>query len=161
MTAGEQFLDAAAGRLRAAGYEVSTQQLPGGPALVGYTSRFRLAWMATKLHLFTVVATVPRADAASLERFANDSLDHAAASKGALRGFQTGVATIAVLAGDTVAPDGVAYAQDTLVRRFSAFTWPAAVDLTTGATYAHQGRVVVGGVYSGWMREQTALVLGA
>ncbi len=154
------FLDAAAHRLREAGAEVSTQHLPGGPALVGYQSRFKLAWMATKLHLFTVLTRVPVADASTLQRFANDSLDYAAATKGALRGFQTGVATIAVLVGDHVSPDGAEFARKELVRRFSAFTWPAAVDLSTGATYSHEGRVLVGGIYSGWMREQTAIALG-
>lgn len=158
---GQEFLDAAAHRLQAAGAEVSTQQLPGGPALVAYRSQFRLTWMATKLHLFTVLTTVPHVDASTLQRFSEDSLDYAAATKGALRGFQTGVATIAVLVGETVGPDGARFAQEELVRRFSAFTWPAAVDLRGGTSYSHQGRVMLGGIYAGWMREQTALALGA
>ena len=157
---GQQFLGSAATRLRDAGCEVSSVQLPGGPALAGHRSRFRLAWMATRLHLFTVMTTVPHVDASTLQRFSEDSLDYAAATKGALRGFQTGVATIAVLVGETVGPDGARFAQEELVRRFSAFTWPAAVDLATGVTYSHQGRVVLGGIYAGWMREQTALALG-
>ena len=36
----------------------------------------------------------------------------------------------------------------------------AVVDLGTGASASHRGRVMLGGLYAGWMRERTAAVLG-
>lgn len=47
-----------------------------------------------------------------------------------------------------------------LIRRWSAFAWPAVIDLNSGRSYLHQGRVAVGGVYAGWLRSQTRLALG-
>ncbi len=155
-----QWMDGAAARLQADGSTVSGVQLPGGQAMLGYQSKFKVQWMATKLHLFTLLFPVPVVTAAALEGFAKDCLQYAVNQKGDLRGLQVGVASIPVLVGDRVEPDAVEYAQHELVRKFGAFAWPAAVDAGTGTTYSHQGAVYLGGVYSGWMRKRTAAVLG-
>jgi hypothetical protein len=115
--------------------------------------------MATRLNLFTVVAEVGSVTAAGLEEFSRDALAYAISKKGRFRGLQTGVAAIAVLVGATVEPDAAAYAQNHLVKRWSAFAWPAAVDLTAQIVHRHQGRVIVGGIYAPWMRSQSTLAL--
>jgi hypothetical protein len=155
----DEFRSRCAARLQADGARVEDVALPGGRALVGYQSRFRLRWAATKLNLFTVVATAPVVTAAALQDFTGQALDHAAAAKGRLRGLQTGVAAIAILAGDAVQPDAAGFAEQEMVRRFAAFGWPVAVDLRSGGSWSHQGRVVVGGLYAGWMRERIGAVL--
>lgn len=155
----QEFLDAAGQRMQADGSEVSWTTLPGGPALLGYRSAFKVQWMFTKLHTFTFVTTGPVAAGVALERFTEDALAQAVERKGQLRGLQSGVGVVAVLAADTVEPDAIEIAQSRIVRKFGAFAWPAVVDLSTGATYSHQGAVVVGGVYSRWMRKRTAAVL--
>lgn len=83
-------LDAVAGRLRADGAEVSTVQIRGLTALVGYRSAFRWQWMATRVNLFTVLISVPSVTAADLEQFTNDALDYAVSQKGKFRGLQNG-----------------------------------------------------------------------
>jgi hypothetical protein len=115
--------------------------------------------MATRLNLFTVVAEAQTVTAAGLEQFSQDALAYAISKKGRLRGLQTGVATISVLVGTTVEPAAADYAENQLLKRWSAFGWPAAVDLTARTVYRHQGRVVVGGIYAAWMRSQTTLAV--
>jgi hypothetical protein len=121
--------------------------------------RFRLRWFATRLNLFTVVGSVPTVTVAGLEQFSKDAIDYAIARKGQFRGLQNGVAVIPVLVGDRIEPDAAMYATNTLVRRFSAFAWPATVDLTSRHVYKHEGSVFLGGIYAHWMRQQTAIAL--
>jgi hypothetical protein len=157
----QTYLDDAAARLHADGSTTDSVTLPGGPALLGYQSSFRVQWMFTKMHLFTFVVSGPVVSAVALEHFAGDALEYAVQQKGQLRGLQIGVAAIAVLAGEHVEPEAAEFARQKILRRFGAFVWPAAVDLSTGETYSHRGPVVIGGVYSRWMRKRTAAVLGA
>ena len=157
----DEYLKLVESRLRAENVEVAPDVIGGVTALVGYRPRFRLAWMATKLHLFTVVIPVQVVTLDALTHFTNDALQYAVRSKGGLRGFQTGVAAIPVLVGYQVEPDAAAYAEGQIVKRFSAFAWPAAVDLSQGRVYRHVGRVVIGSVYAGWMRSQTELATPA
>jgi len=85
----DEYLDAAAGRLRVDGADVSTLQMRGLTALVGYRSDFRWRWMATRLNLFTVLINVPSVTASELELFANEALDYAVSQKGKSRVFAT------------------------------------------------------------------------
>lgn len=155
----DEYLDAAAERLRVDGAEVSTAQMRGLTALVGYRSDFRWRWAATRLHLFTVLINVPSVTAAELELFAGDALDFALSQKGHYRGFQSGVAAIPVLISSRVDPDAVTFANTRLIRRFAAMAWPVAVDLSLQRSYRHEGRVAMGGIYASWMRQQTTVAL--
>jgi hypothetical protein len=76
-----------------------------------------------------------------------------------LRGLQTGVATIPVLVGQSVDVSGETFARRQLIKRFSAFGWPVAVDLSARRVYGHEGRVYLGGLYAGWMRERISAAL--
>lgn len=146
-------------RLRDDGARVETMTLGGEPALVGYRSTFKLRWMATRLHLFTVVVARPAVDAPALEAFSRRVLQYAVAEKGSARGGQVGVATIPVIVADQVAPNAVALAEKRLIRKFAAFAWPAVVDLSTGDRFSHQRRVILGGIYASWMRQRASVAL--
>ncbi len=155
----DNYINDVASRLTADGAEVSKMNIGGLNSLVGHRSQFKMSWMATRLHLFTIVSSVPLVTGPVLEKFASDVLDFAVAQKGQLRGLQTGIAAIPVLVGERVDADAAAYARDQLVRRYAAFAWPAAVDLTSRQVHTHQGKVSVGGIYAGWMKQQTAVAL--
>lgn len=146
-------------RLTADGATVSHGQIGGLDVLVGYRSQFRLTWLATRLHLLTVVATKPYVSAGDLAAFVDAALDHAKAEKGRWRGLQSGVAVIAALIGQQVDPGESAFARDRLVRKFAAVAWPAVVDLGARQVHSHQGRVAIGGIYAGYLRQQTAVAL--
>jgi hypothetical protein len=155
----EEYTRAVSERLSSDGAQVGTVPFRGGPALVGYRPQFRLRWMAVRLNLFTVVVSQPVVSAAALEEFSVEALTYALGRKGDFRGLQNGVAVIPVMLGSQVEPDAVAMARDKLIRRFSAFAWPTVVDLTTGTVHKHEGRVLVGGIFAAWMRQQTKVAL--
>jgi hypothetical protein len=155
----DEYVNGVGSRLAADGAEVFQASIGGLNSLVGHRSEFRMSWMATRLHLFTIVSVVPVVTARALDQFANDALDYAISQRGQLRGLQSGVAAIPVLVGERVEPEAAAFARDTLVRRYAAMAWPAAVDMTSRHVHTHQGSVLVGVIYAGWLRQQTALAL--
>ena len=146
-------------RLKADGGKIIEQDLPPEFKLVGYRSEFRLRWVASKLHLFTVVAEVPVATSVDLDRHTDAALKYAVDQKGRFRGLQNGVAAIPVLLAPVVEPNAVEFAQKRLIRKWGAFAWPALVDLISEKIYSHVGSVAIGGIYAGWMRQQIRVAL--
>jgi hypothetical protein len=157
----EEYLQGAAGRLQEDGNQVSRVQLPGGTALVGYQSKFRLSWAATKLHLFTVLYPTGVATDASLAALSRDAMNYAKATRGALRGFQTGVAVIPALVADTVTEQARTAATARPKKEFAAILLPAIVDLSSGQTFSYQGRIVWGVLYASWLRARLSATLPA
>jgi hypothetical protein len=81
-------------RLIADGCKITYETVGPVQALVGYRSDIKAL---SKMHLFTVVASVPEVNEATLRDFAHRVSDYAKAQKGALRGMQSGVLAFAVL----------------------------------------------------------------
>ena len=104
----DEYLDAAARRLLDDGAQVSTHQLRGLTAVVGYRADFRWRWVATRLHLFTLLISVESVTSGGLEQLTNDALDFAVGQKGRFRGLQSGVAVIPVLIGSRVDTEAAA-----------------------------------------------------
>jgi hypothetical protein len=155
----EHYLAAIRDRMDHGGYHTDTKALQGGAALIGHRSDFRMSWAVTKLHLFVSVKQVRAASRHDLEDFTVETLAYAKRTKGRFRGFQTGVAAIAILVAHEVESGASLFAESELIRQFSAFAWPVAVDLSTGQRSSHQGNPKIGRLYSGWMRQQISTVL--
>jgi hypothetical protein len=149
-----EYVDEAARRMAADGSAVSQVVLPLGPAVVGYQSRFRLRWMASKLHVFTVVVPVSRATAETLRGATEQSINYAKQTKGRLRGFQSGVATLPILVAAQATPDALAAAESRPPKDWAALTLPAIVDLTSGRIHSFRGRLLWGALYAAWLRER-------
>jgi hypothetical protein len=147
-------------RMVADGQVVSEVQLPSGPAIVGYLSRFRLAWFATKLHLFVAVAAVDSGTAPLLSGLTRESVDYAKVTKGSLRGLHTGVAVMPILVCRTVPADLAAAARAKPGKEFAAFNLPAVIDTTNGLVHTYRGRIVWGAVYASWLRERQGATVG-
>jgi hypothetical protein len=143
-------------RMTQNGYEVQRSDASG---LLGYRRDFKLAWMATTLHLVVNVATTEHATAADLEQFTRATLEHVKAVKGSMRGFQSGVAAITVVVAESADGSAVQFARSQIVKGFAAFAWPVVVDLGAGVRTSHAGRPVIGGVYTSWMRRQIDALL--
>lgn len=146
-------------RLTADGAKVGHHAIGGYDCVTGYRSDFRLTWFATKLSLFTVVACAPSVDDHALEGFCDAALAFGIAEKGRIRGFQTGVGVIAVLASDGVQDSAIRLARTHLNRRWAAFAWPAVFDLSTGQYYCQEGSPRLGAIYNSWMFERMAAAL--
>jgi hypothetical protein len=155
----EEFLTSTVSNLKADGYVVTEVELPSGPATIGYQSKFRWLWAATNLNLFTVVAIRPKATADVLSGLISECINYAKQSKGRLRGLQTGVAVMPILASNAVAPDAIDLVKSRPVKGFAAIAMPAIVDLSTGMTHYYEGRLILGAVYTEWLRERMRHVL--
>ncbi|WP_197946194.1 levansucrase [Phytohabitans suffuscus] len=150
----EAYIQATAARLAADGCEVRTEDWHGTPVLVGYRADFRLRWMATKLHLLTVVAPAAAVTQGDLETFTNTAFDYAQAQKGQFRGLQSGVAVFPGLVGTHVDPAALAWAGRRQLVRFGSVARPVAVDVTAGAVGCFRGTAALGFVYSGHLRRK-------
>ncbi len=150
----DEYTAEAARRMTTDGSVVSQVQLATGPAVVGYQSKFRLRWFATKLHVFTVVVAVPTVTAETLAQVSQQAVDYAKQTKGKLRGLQTGVAALPVLVTTEVAPDGRDAAETRPPKAWAAFVLPEIVDLSSGQVHRYHGRLVWGGLYAAWLRER-------
>ncbi|WP_433118894.1 levansucrase [Micromonospora sp. CA-246542] len=148
----QAYLTATGERLRADGCEVRTEDWGGTPVLIGYRGDFRMRWMATKLHLFTIAAPTMRVTADVLEAFSTSAMDYVLARKGQLRGFQNGVAVLPALVGLEVEPAAAAWAQEKQRLKFAALARPVAVDARTGAAAAFRGSPALGFIYAAHLR---------
>lgn len=146
-----QYRSVVESRMHAAGYQIQASSPTG---LVGYTKAFKLRWMASTLHLLVHVATAPTVTGHELAAFTQQALEHAKATKGQMRGFQSGVAVVTAVVGDHVEEAARRYAADAIVRGYAAFAWPTTVDLGTLTRTTHQGRPVIGAVFTPWIRRQ-------
>jgi len=159
MVNAEEYMDGAARRLHEDGSQVSRVQLPGGIALVGYQSKFRARWAATKVHLFTVLYATVVATDAQLDMLSRDAVDYAKSTKGALRGLQSGLAVIPALVADTVTEQARAAATARPRKQFAVFLLPSIVDLSSGQTLSYQGPILWGALYASWLRARLAAAL--
>jgi hypothetical protein len=150
------YIEATRARLGADGCETRDENWSGSTVLVGYRSDFRLTWLASNLHLYTIVAPAASVTAAAIEGFTNACLDYAIARKGQLRGLQSGVAVLPALVSPAVDDAAIAWAALTQRMRFAAFARPVVVDTTRGTVGCFRGRTAIGAIYSGHLRNKLA-----
>ncbi|MFI7605304.1 levansucrase [Micromonospora sp. NPDC049366] len=148
------YLGATGQRLRDDGCEVRTEDWGGVPVLVGYRADFKLRWMATKLHLFTIAAPATVVAAADLEAFSTSALDYVIARKGSLRGVQSGVAVFPALVGTEIDPAAVAWAREKQRLKFAALCRPVVVDAGTASASAFRGNPMLGFLYAAHLRRK-------
>jgi hypothetical protein len=156
----EDFLQVTASNLKADGSVVTAVDLRSGPATVGYQGEFRWSWFATKLNLFAVVTTRSEATVDGFSTLISEAIEYAKQTKGRLRGLQTGVAVMPILASASVSPAAMDLVKTRPPKGFAAITMPAIVDLSTGEAHYYEGRLVVGALYTKWLRERLARALG-
>ncbi|TDC33131.1 levansucrase [Micromonospora sp. 15K316] len=150
------YIETTGHRLQADGCEVTTEDWGGLPVLVGYRADFKMRWMATKLHLFTVAAPTTLITESAIEEFTDSAFDYVLARKGQLRGMQTGVAVFPALVGTQIEPRALAWARQKQHVRFAAAARPVVVDARTGNAVAFRGTPLLGLVYSAHLRRKLA-----
>lgn len=151
-----EYLRGAADRLAGDGCEVRTEQLNGRAVTIGYRSDFRLRWMATKLHLFTVIAAVPMVRQPDLEAFTDIVFDYVDERKGQLRGMQTGIAVFPCMVSTRVDPAATAWAEAQQRTRFAMLARPVLVDAFASRAACFRGTPTLGFIYAGHLRQKLA-----
>lgn len=125
------------------------------PVLFARRADFKLRWMGTRLHLFTIAAIVPFVDSDALSAFTDYALQAAIERKGGLvRGAQTGVAVFPTLISDRVEPSAARQAARSQALRWACMGRPTVVDTTTGTVSAYRGTPLVGLLYAGYLRKK-------
>ena len=147
-------LDALEHAVRGAGIDVRRDELAGRHAVVAHWAQFRWRWFATRLHVFLIACPFSAADASkdTLDRFLVSAREYAVSHKQGLpRGFQTGVAVIAVAVAEELAPNATDWAAHPAGVRFAALAYPVSLDLRTRRCTRPQ-RMVFGAVYVPYLR---------
>ncbi|MCW7946546.1 levansucrase [Streptomyces hygroscopicus] len=148
-SASAAYLAALQSRLTADGCSTRWEDWGGTQVLVGRRSDFRMRWMATNLHLFTVAAAVPVITAGTIESFTDSVLKYARDTKSGLPvGLQTGVGAFPVLVGESVEPAAVHWAEAQQRTRFACMARPVVVDSTHQYVGMYRGKPALGRVYA-------------
>jgi hypothetical protein len=159
MVSSDVYLTLVRDRLVEDGCEVTEETVGSLPAMVGYRSNIKAL---SKMHLFTVVASFPEVNEATVRDFARQASAYARGQKGRLRGAQSGVLALAALVTpktDDAAKKLAASAFRLGVGGFAAMVQPAVVELTEGRVHSFQGRRLWGAAFAGYLRNKCALYL--
>ncbi|RMA58975.1 hypothetical protein [Ulvibacter antarcticus] len=116
---------------------------------IRYTKEFRLRWAATQLNLFVSIGTTEALiDKKMMEQFSNETFSYAIVnSKGWPRGFQSTIASIAILKGNHVDITAIGYCEQTSKKHFAAFEIPIVYDLENKKGTRFKSSPVWGGLY--------------
>ncbi|MCW2884319.1 MAG: levansucrase [Streptosporangiaceae bacterium] len=151
------YLTALRGRLAADGCTVQDTSLGPVAAIAGYRGNFLPQMMFSRIHLFTVAAAVQDVGAFAVDDFTRRVGEYGRATKGGMRGAQSGIAAFAVLVGDRVHPDAVPAATRPAKIEFAVRTQPVVVDLSAGVVHTFRGRQFWGFALNGFLRRKLAL----
>jgi hypothetical protein len=154
MVSSDAYLATVRDRLVEDGCEVTGDTVGSLHAMVGYQSNVKAL---SKMHLFTVVASVPEVNEATVRDFSRQASDYAKGQKGRLRGAQSGVLALVTPKADDAAKKIAANPFRLGVGGFAAMVQPAVVDLTEGRVHTFQGRRLWGGAFAGYLRKKRAL----
>ncbi|MEV7340820.1 levansucrase [Streptomyces sp. NPDC093544] len=154
-TSSAAYLALVEGRLAADGCATRWEDWAGVPVLVGRRADFRLSWMATKLHLFTVAAAVPEITVSTVAAFTDQVMKYAKDTKGGLPvGLQNGVGSFPVLVSDRVEPAAVQWAEEQQRVKFSSMARPVVVDNARQYVGMYRGKPALGRVYANYFIEK-------
>jgi hypothetical protein len=154
----EQYLDSLEARLADDGCQPRWEEWPGGRVLIGRRADFRIQWMATRLHLFTVAAAFPEVSVTSVEDFTRSAQRYSVDHKGGLPvGLQTGIAIFPCLVSEHVHPDALAWAEAKQVLQRAVIARPVVVDVARGIIGAFRRTEWKGAIYGAHLRRKISL----
>ena len=150
-------------RARAAGFEPQRVDLtPDHAVYVTYRARFRLRWVATRLHVFTFVTGIADASAQEAAAFAGWCVGYAREHKpGVPIGLQSGAAAIPIVVAARAGDDVRAWAQTQPPLAFGVMSMPVLVDASTGAATTVATRRLWGALYDSYLRDVTDAHVGS
>ena len=156
--ASQAYLASVAARLAADACQTWWEDWGGTPVLVGRRADFRLRWMGTKLHLFTVAAAVPEITMPTIGTFTFQAMEYAKRTKGGLpAGLQTGIGVFPVLVSDRVDPAAVQWAEAQARHDWGITARPVVVDSARQYVGTCRRKGFVGRAYASHMTKKSRL----
>jgi len=154
----QRYLSALAEQLAADGCAPWWEQWPSGRVLLGRRTDFRIQWVATRLHLFTIAVAVPDISTTAIESFTQSALQYAKEQKGGLpRGLQTGIALFPCLVSERVEPAASAWAEAQQRVGWAIMARPVVVDPAQGVVSVFRRSAPLGWIYAPYLRRKLAL----
>lgn len=97
--------------------------LAGIPCTIGYTKKFKWSWMATQLNTFIFIGEVNTLVTKEvIEEFSNQCFNYAIKNnKGWPRGLQSGVGSVALIAGNNFSSEAMDWCEKVAKKHWSAF----------------------------------------
>jgi hypothetical protein len=139
--------------LTAGGFETESADIGGHDVLVGRRSDFRWRWFATRLHTFVVAFTMTDLSAQVADELTSTAQQYSINKKGGRpRGFQTGVATIALFVTDEADDELREWFMAKPTHRFAAIRFPVLAELRHASPAYFKGQMIVGRVYLDHLR---------
>ena len=151
----ENYIQQLHARLQADGCDPQWEAAPD-PLLIGRRSEFRIQWMASTIHLFTIAATAPEATIATLEQFTDYAMAVAIErKKGLPRGIQTGIALFPTVISENVDPAALRRAGQWQKVKFACIARPTVIDTYTRTVGTYRGTPVAGMLYAPYLRKKS------
>ena len=149
----DEAVQALAGGLSGAGWQVTAGQVDAPWRFVARTSEFRLRWLAVRLHTFVfAVALRGGEDPAWLDAQLRAAVQHSRANKGGQHeGLQSGSAVVMVGIGSDLGPELRTWAARAHGQQLATVTHPVLVDVTAGDVL-EPSRPAIGAIYHGYLR---------
>ena len=95
-----------------------------------YSEEFKIKWGASKMKKFVYLANFDCLNGPALQAYSSACMTHSLNTyQGLPRGFQNGVASLAIAASSNIMPDAIAYVQQSAPSHFAAFEFSITADL--------------------------------
>lgn len=128
---------------------VRNGKIAGIECSVGTIKKFKWSWFATQLNTFVFIGETDQIiDKTLIENFSRNCFEYAVKhNTGWPRGFQSGIASIAILKGSSIDNSAIEFCSRFSKKHWSAFEMPLLYDTTQNKIIKNQSGKIWGAIY--------------
>jgi len=146
-----EYLNSVHLRLMNKGFFLSDYTIDGFDVTVATKSRFEWLKLATQLNIFVITGSLDNISEKSIDKFSRLAYDYATKNnKGLPRGFQSGVASFALLVSNSVDEEAKKWVQQRPRKHYAAFEFPVIFDFRDRHLYYYKKNITWGSMYHGF-----------
>ncbi len=136
--------------------------LAGIPCTIGYNKKFKWSWMATQLNTFIFIGeTGALVTREVIEDFSKQCFNYALKNnKGWPRGLQSGIGSIALIAGNNFTPDAIEWCEKVSKKHWSAFEIAMLYHVEEKRAIRFQKQPIWGRLYFSYFAEMIDMITG-
>jgi hypothetical protein len=153
----EDYLKLTSKILQEDGSRVWWDEIPSGPAVIGYQVQRRASWAFARIRLFTFVVSVQDMAATAVDRATSEAVAYARQAEAVPVGSGNGYGVLVVLVASSVPPNIKAIVNSEPVFVFGEIKMSAVVDLGTREVFRYSLSPFRGKPLRSWMKKRLAL----